>query len=591
MDAGLLRQLSDLVRYAVMHDIRDGSIATCAPDYRRILNDIHLHDTIPFPRDAEAVMKRLVDGHSLDLARDLAWMTARVGSSVMASNHKQLDPRLLTDPGPAVSELFSHIQFSTSAPPEGFLADSVDPASGFAPFQFDGIQTAFFRRPEDMGEPWASFIGPHWQGGMGLIVFQHPESGATGMIFVHTLARVPWSKPKPNRWQTSGGTMAFPLRKFPFPVVLEKTVDKGVAMTWKWRAGQRLFDRAGIRKIIGLGGSKGLILYPEGTDGQTKGLDIYAKVLRRFGITLTGCDEGLTPTMADYLAERAQFNIYGSQKSAYKGRNPTFYTAAGIDAVMARMQDDRYGDDHRPILMVGCGGIGRALREHLSLREREVAGIVDVERNTLIGAQQGELGALSLFVGEAEVSRTPAAIGDPFHHLREGKRRAPSTYLADLGRFMAYGMYSDRDLAAVIRRPQYKEAVLSANGTIHPLTFAVAEAMIDAGIHLEVGAANNVLGLDPDGSPDLIDWILRAAGTDVAPDFVVNQMGALAVSSGAMGHTNHDMRLLVDALPDEVAELCSRETGLEPPSVKTVKRAQADWRAMKDPGSAVGGDL
>src|SRR5262249_13353300 len=153
-------------------------------------------------------------------------------------------------------------------------------------------------------------------------------------------------------------------------------VDKAVAMTYKWCATDESIGAAGHRKKTGAGGSKGILLYGEGEDAKEKGLRVYAEVLSLIGLTLTGSDEGGDPASADLWAELAPLNVYGSDKSAYKGRKPTRYTADGtfeglktILSLRAKNWERRY-----PVLAIGYGGIGEPLVTNLMKENITIAG-------------------------------------------------------------------------------------------------------------------------------------------------------------------------------------------------------------------------
>ncbi|HEX5035646.1 MAG TPA: hypothetical protein VFX30_00595, partial [bacterium] len=169
--------------------------------------------------------------------RALALLAARVGSDEIAAAaaHASASGRIDSRPMDAIRELLSTKEFSKS-PKDGFWARMADPTDGFSPFTTaGGTKVAFFPTPQDLGSPWAEAIAGSWENGLGLVAFLNEKSGACGMIFIHGVGRASWSRPERDLWYSSGGSMAFPQERLSFADALTRVVDKGVAMTLKWR--------------------------------------------------------------------------------------------------------------------------------------------------------------------------------------------------------------------------------------------------------------------------------------------------------------------------------------------------------------------
>lgn len=483
---------------------------------------------------ASETLERIRKGNGVDgrqAMRALAVLACRVGQREEATGPSREEARDVAE------RLMEGTEFGP-APERSFFARQ-DPRKGFDPFQTAlGTRVMFLRRPDQLGEPWASHFKKRWGNGIGLVLFRNRERDITGMIFLHSVGRVTWTKIRPGEpvWMSSGGSMAFPTDgHYDFRRALEAAIDKAKDMTLKWRAEDILLRMARIDKPTGLAGSKGIFLHPSGQEGYQKGLAVYGEVLDTLGITLTGSDEGIGKEAADFLSRIAPLNIIGGAHSEHGGRIPTDWTARGIIKIIEALLARRRSGNPESFFLQGYGGIGGPVGRFLIERSVPIAGVSEQIPDRLRQARADG--------HEGRIFRDPG----------------------------------DGDFAEFIRQAGAVGVVVPAAGT-HPLTFSVAEAMIEAGVWATAGPANSQLGLDGEGSPEAVAWILQAAGIFQPADFVINLMGAAGVSSGGIGLTDEDMEGLLHQvflrIGWEMEECFSRG---RPPTLAEIETARADF--------------
>ncbi len=516
-----------------------------------------------------------VEDHKETL-RSLALLTAAIGSNEVRDAGGELTQHHLVNPRTAIDQMLDRISHFERSPQPAFLAKMKDPTRGFAPFTTaqHGTEVAFYRTPDELGPPWAEMMRGHWQDGIGLVVYRNKRAGTYGMIFIHSLGKVHWSHLTEKRehvWQTSGGTMAFPHGRLYFTDALERTIDKGVAMTWKWRAVDEALRAADSPILTGLGGSKGLILHDPNDEGKETAMRIYAEVISTLGVTLTGSDEGVTPQWADFLAKLAPLNIYGSPHSVYQGRVPTHFTADGIFEGIKVILEEQFGDSV-PVLGQGYGGIGSRLNRHFLDNNIPIAGIVERDHAKLGQARR-------------------AGISAPLYFDLDGRALSRREWWKRLTPRLLHRIRWREGLSEIVASTEGGR-ILSPNAGPHSLTFDVATSMILGGFQAAAGAANNQAGLDRTGSPNAIAWILQAAGIFHPADFVINRMGAMAVVSGAIGLDDADMARQVRLVGKSVREdyTAAFQQGI-PPYLYQLRKAIDAWHRILENGMGIGGNV
>ncbi|HEX5035838.1 MAG TPA: hypothetical protein VFX30_01620, partial [bacterium] len=368
-------------------------------------------------------------------------------------------------------------------------------------------------------------------------------------------------------WYSSGGSMAFPQERLSFADALTRVVDKGVAMTLKWRSVDDALQRVRHKTLTGLGGSKGILLHGKNGQGFAKGLEVYGEVLTVLGITLTGSDEGIGPESADVLAKFAPHNIVGSSYAHYRGYGPIPHTKDGVQHALSAVHRKLFGEKEMPVLLLGCGGIGSLLHAHLAKnRFTPLSGVIDINPSSLVSLREKHPG-LNLF--------------------QDRSVRVPST--AEGLSLRWNKIPSVPGLAKIIEKAK-GTLLLSPNGGPHPVDFDAASALIASGVRAVVGSANNQAGADVTGSPDPIAWILQAGGVCMAADFVVNRSGAAAVISNGIvlgfAQLQQTEKLVGDAVEEEIEFAFKR--GL-PPFVYERQRAERAWNQRLDAGEAKAG--
>lgn len=516
-----------------------------------------------------------------ETGRALALFAARVGASEVAeaatAHHVGEIDRI--HGMEAVDRLFTRITTWAASPGEAFYAKVKDPQAGFEPFCTEnGTEMVFYPSPESLGEPWADLINPHWENGIGLIVYRNREAGCVGMVFIHSLARCAWTKIAPGQpiWQTSGGSMAKEMEKVSFRSAMEQVVDKGGAMTDKWPAVTASLTRAGLTRFQEMGGMKGLVLYDTvDSEGYRKSLAVHAEVIRLLGVPLTGSDEGIDAMAADFMAELAPNNIYGSPKSNYKGRKPTDWTAAGIFEGLHLLYDRYYRRSDIPIFVQGYGGIGTQLVEKLVGAGIPVAGIVDA-RPAVIQAARRKFPRIPSFVGGRGAGITRPIPGT--------ETDSQIDLLARQGIDVRWG------LAELLAECPDTRAICT-NATTHPFTFENTAAMIlHGGIVFGGGSTNNQLGLDTEGSFVPMAWILFLAGIRNPTDYFFNRLGATAVASDVIGLDDDGMRGQVSLVGTfALEELQEADQQGIPPSLARLRQVRRMWAETVQEGRGIGG--
>lgn len=526
------------------------------------------------PERSLRVLEKVRDGgivESGEALKSLALLAARAGASEVRSVEaaQRAEPAAKVAPLFAIRELFAPLSFAGDAPRAGFWSRMAEPSDGFSPFVTErGTKIAFFSNPLDLGAFWSPFHHRRWENGLGLVAYLNEASGSCGMIFVHGVGRAPWSKPARNLWLSSGGTMAFPQNRLSFDEALTRVVDKGVAMTLKWRSIDEALRAVGHDVPTGLGGSKGIILYGGGNGrGYSQALDVYAEVLEALGISLTGSDEGVGPDAADRLARLASWNIVGSKYANYRGHMPIGHTASGVFNAITALHGTFLGGAVSPVLIVGFGGIGSLLYQNLlPIRSLPVAGISDIDPEKLIRLRAD---GLSVPLYHDETVSEPGV----WQSLRMFRHR----------------IGSERGLDGILSK-MAGVSLVSPNGGPQAVTFDAAAAMISGGVRAIAGAANNQNEFDAHGSPDAIAWILQAAGIFHSADFVVNRMGAAAVIANAIGLGHFDLKRMAEAAGQSVrVQMDSAYRRGIPPYVLEKKRAERAWNDRLASREARGG--
>ncbi|HSA58714.1 MAG TPA: hypothetical protein VLJ37_03415 [bacterium] len=549
-----------------------GRLADVAPRLAQTVRAAGELEAWDLPETTVRTLAAIRDGGVLQVGealRSLALLGARVGAgeSELARLEKR-DGASSLSPLAAVREIFSPLTFTRPSPSPGFWARMADPTDGFSPFTTEGgTQVAFFAKAHDLGSFWSESLDRHWANGLGLAVFLNDEEGVCGMIFVHGVGRSPWSRLKRNLWLSSGGTMAFRDDRMTFGQALKRVVDKGVAMTHKWRSIDEALHQVKHDTPTGLGGSKGILLHRNNGQGFAKSLTVYADVLTTLGISLTGSDEGVGPEAADALAKLAPWNIVGSKFGNYRGHAPIGHTAAGVYSALRNVHEEFLGGTVSPVLIVGFGGIGSLLHQKLrNVRGSPVAGVVDIDPGKLCALRSGGFPA-------------------PLYH--DASVRMPNVW--ESVRMAWHGIRSEAGLAPIVTMlPEAR--ILSPNGGPQPITFDVAAAMIMSGVRAVAGAANNQNAFDAHGSPDAIAWILQAAGIFHAADFAVNRMGAAAVVANAIGLGHFDLRRMADTVGSSVkTQIDFAFSRGVPPFVHERRRAERAWNDLLSSSQAMGG--
>ena len=179
-------------------------------------------------------------------------------------------------------------------------------------------------------------------------------------------------------------------------------------------------------------------------------------------------------------------------------------------------------------------------------------------------------------------------------------------YYNDFGHAVPNQFISANDLPDAIRKVDdalkrqgegRRIGVLSPNATPHNITTDVVDAMAEVGAHAVIGAANNMLTLDENGSYKGVADRAVAKKVFVPHDSAINMMGAASVIFRAVGVIREDgtideakMKALVGIVGKRVKEEYEKAhlQGI-PPQLWRDTQAMIWWNAEVDAGRAVGG--
>lgn len=477
-----------------------------APEIARAGNLIELG----LAEGAVSTFERVIRGdmpHERDIRRSLALLAAGIGLREMKEA-----ARSMTGVREAIDDLFYLKDFSREPRKPAFLATMEDPRRGFSPIATEnGTEIAFYQKPTDLKEPWKNLPEERWAKGVGLIVFRNQGSDTYGMVFIHSLGKVEWSKIRKGAWQSAGETTLFSHHRLTFEEALKMVVANGVANGRKWRAVDELLLRAKHRTPTGLGGSSSLLFHGHGELNAKKALLVYAEVLELLGAVLTGSLEGIEPRWFDFLADKAKRNTFGNPKSLYMGRSSTEMVVGGLLKTIQGIQGGLFEGERLPILAEGYSGVGRLLLERLREGRIPIAGIIDGDIKNLVKARG-------------------AKIKEPLFFVRS--KWEPTISVAST--LKRRGIQRKKSLGEILEALS-DVAIFSPNNGSFPIDFEAATALILGGVHAVAGAAKNHFGLDLSGSPEPVARILQTADIFAPADFVIDSLRGIAGIFDAVG--------------------------------------------------------
>ncbi len=488
-----------------------------------------------------------------------------------------------------VGAIFSGHEFSSTVPEDGYLALADDPSRGFSPFRTDsGTQVLFVPNPSQLGIPFGAEISPHWRNSLGLVLMRNPAVDMVGAIALHGLMRNPWSEiaaqnGRDNAWQALGGCMAFTDRDFsPFRAANDSSVsyalrtvlDKGMAMTPKWRHIDGALQNAGHHMTTDLGGAKSVFLHQPGREAKVASIGVLAEVAVIIGAYIAGSDQNMGPEWSDIFGRQAPINFMGAQTThpLYQGLTPSPMTAEGVYAALATARDELRAGDREPIFFMGYGGVGKPIVDFAVADGHQIAGIIerDIEKLASARKQYGSDVPLFYDITGLEAEQVDALQEEASRHkiqLVKGTREALSRIPDD-------------------RQP----TILSPNAGAHPIDSALARYIVeDTSIKIVVGAANNMFGL-VGGSEELLAWYLQKNGVYVANDSASNRMGALAVTVKKLQLDQAGIAAQIERI--RIGRRQEIDQGFRngiPPQIYTNMQAHRSWNELLQEGLAVGG--
>src|SRR5262249_39834257 len=149
-------------------------------------------------------------------------------------------------------------------------------------------------------------------GGVGLVVFQHPQDGCRGMIYLHGLGQSLLDSQKGRIWQAAGPTKLIHDDNTAFDEALKEVIALGISASRSWRMVDNYLEASlPSPRGTGFGGSGAMVFYKE-PDKKQKALSHYAEVLNTLGCHLTWCAGD--PDATNILGTQARFRVFKTIK-------------------------------------------------------------------------------------------------------------------------------------------------------------------------------------------------------------------------------------------------------------------------------------
>lgn len=218
---------------------------------------------------------------------------------------------------------------------------------------------------------------------------------------------------------------------------------------------------------------------------------------RKTGLYVSGGDQNMPLSMTEVVAEIGWRHMAGAPQFAHwsiAGRAPSDYTGAGVARGIGVFLDDILKDPQGPIVLVGYGGVSKGLVKRLVQegQPRNIAAVVESSVMALLKAQKA-LGPFSPTVYVFDVTAARGFTKD------EAEIQAMIAQARRCGfQVSQRGLEGAIDLAMQVGVHKYI-AVLSANGSSHPITTEVVEALArhkkdgdTQAVQAVLGGANNM---------------------------------------------------------------------------------------------------
>lgn len=522
-----------------------------------------------------------------------------------------------------VQELIDRLRYSSQVPEPGFMARMRNPADGFDPFKIDDdTYVAWLSNPSQFPGIIGARMAPVWNNAVGTLFVANPKIDSYGLVFVHGLMRVPWSiysQDGHSAWHGLGGVMAFPqvvaepadLAPLLGSLGVEASGDgddlhsltpdqraavilmgasvmvagKGMAMTPKWRHIDDGLRRLGTPQLTLMGGSKAILVHPDDRERKMAAIRMLALATQQTGAYISGPDENMSAQDetgdAHLFADVAPFHMVGSTHamSPMKGRPPSDYTGDGVYEGIKVAFAHVTGSKKSPLFIQGNGGVGSRVLARAIQDDAAIVGISDAHIGALIKAKKAldNAGKSAVLVWDRKAA---------------GKKGYDLTLMEDQAREngfeVADGLIESIEVAN--QRSGLRTAILSPNAGSHPITLKVLEAASRLQIQAIIGGANNMLGLDSNGS--YMPVALRALRLNIfiPNDSAINRMGAAVCLFDAVGLTDETARQLTEAVGERVREewFEAHRKGI-PPQVYSDRLAARQWNDAVYQGNAIGG--
>lgn len=277
---------------------------------------------------------------------------------------------------------------------------------------------------------------------------------------------------------------------------------------------------------------------------------------RKTGMYISGGDQNMPLAMTEVVAEIGWRHMAGAPQHAHwsiAGRAPSDYTGAGVARGIGVFLDDILKDPQGPIVLVGYGGVGKGVVKRLVQegQPRNIAAVVESSVQALLKAQSA-LGPFSPTVYVFDVEAARGFIKD------EAEVQAMIEQAQRCGfQVTAGGLEGAIDLAMQVGVHKHI-AVLSANGSSHPITEKVVDAMArhkkngdTQALQAVLGGANNAHAIT-NGS--FMPVALHAVKNRlfVPYDSGFNGMGATIVMANAAGIDDANAEHLIQATGREL---------------------------------------
>src|SRR3989338_6555344 len=240
------------------------------------------------------------------------------------------------------------------------------------------------------------------------------------------------------------------------------------------------------------------------------------------------------------------------------------------------------------LFIQGAGGVGSQLIDMALEDKLPIIAVSDMNVDVLLQTREKISQATPGQPPPIYIFDSGAAQG--FYSQEEYAKQLAVARAAATQGFLIIATDTADSIRQVAEARPYQVGIFSPNASSHPITLEVINALARASVHAVLGAANNVLALDENGSYSTVETAALRAGIFIPNDSAINMMGAATILYGAVGMNDEKIRALNQVVGNRVREefVAAFAQGIGPQSYRD-QRAQARWDREVDAGRSVGG--